>query len=94
MNAQGELIEHIENREVDFVSVVYARSYSDHIKIKGTLAEVLPMLDFNYDNGYGRQKLFGYIWYSDGSWSEREEYDGSEWWQHQTVPDKDADIDV
>ena len=43
-------------------------------------------LDFIYDSGYGGQKLFGIIWYEDGTWSERGEYDGSEWWVHRVVP--------
>lgn len=47
----------------------------------------LAALDFEYDAGYGGQELFGTIWYADGSWSDRGEYDGSEWWEHHTVPD-------
>lgn len=47
----------------------------------------LKALDCNYDNDYGRQILFGTIWYTDGSWSEREEYDGSEWWEHRKSPE-------
>ena len=47
----------------------------------------LQALDFNYDNGYGRQMLFGIIWYTDGSWSERYEYDGAEEWQHKQCPE-------
>jgi hypothetical protein len=39
-----------------------------------------------YYNGYGSQELFGIIWYVDGSWSERVEYDGSEWWGYRSCP--------
>ena len=46
----------------------------------------LESLDFEYDNGYGTQELFGDIWYEDGSWSEREEYDGSECWAYKSSP--------
>ena len=46
----------------------------------------LSDLDFEYDSGYGGQELFGTIWYVDGTWSERGEYDGSEWWQYQSCP--------
>lgn len=42
-------------------------------------------LDFFYDDGYGKL-VTGYLWFSDGTWSERREYDGSEWWEHQAVP--------
>jgi hypothetical protein len=90
-NAKAELIEHVGDREVAFVSVAFGEPPA---RIKGTLEEVLPLLDFEYDAGYGGQELFGYIWYADGSWSDRGEYDGSEWWRHQTRPERDIEIDV
>jgi hypothetical protein len=40
----------------------------------------------DYNSGYGSQKLFGIVWFTDGSWAERGEYDGSEWWEHRTLP--------
>lgn len=43
-------------------------------------------LDFEYDEGYGGQELFGTVWFNDGSWLERGEYDGSEWWAYRTTP--------
>lgn len=93
MNAQKELIDHIGDREVEFVSIAFNNNYRGaDIIIKGTLDEVLPRLDFEYDDGFGGQQLFGYIWYTDGTWSDRSEYDGSEWWQHQVRPDKDVDV--
>ena len=49
--------------------------------------EFLKSLDFNYDSGYGTQELFGRIWYRDGSWSERYEYDGSENWDYKSRPE-------
>jgi len=48
-------------------------------------------LDFEYDAGYGGQELFGTVWFKDGTWADRGEYDGSEWWQHHvcpTIPDR------
>ena len=50
------------------------------------LANFLSDLDFEYDSGYGQQELYGTIWLADGSWLSREEYDGSEWWQHNFLP--------
>ena len=47
----------------------------------------LESLDFSYDNGYGGQNLYGMVWFQDGSWLERYEYDGTEWWGHRTLPD-------
>jgi hypothetical protein len=49
--------------------------------------EFLSKLNFMYDSGYGGQELFGTIWYKDGTWSDRGEYDGSEWWQYNKCPD-------
>lgn len=43
-------------------------------------------LDFEYDNGYGSQELYGNIWFEDGAWADRREYDGSEWWEIQIAP--------
>jgi hypothetical protein len=44
-------------------------------------------LDFDYNNGYGGQNLFGDVWFTDGTWLERGEYDGSEWWEHKICPE-------
>lgn len=49
-------------------------------------SEFLNELDFLYDSGYGGQELHGIIWLEDGTWCDRGEYDGSEWWEHNTVP--------
>lgn len=48
--------------------------------------KLLNDLDFEYDDGYGGQELFGIVWFNDGSWLERGEYDGSEWWVYRTTP--------
>ena len=46
----------------------------------------LNSLDVNYNDGYGHQYLYGTIWYENGEWSTRSEYDGSEWWVRNTLP--------
>lgn len=93
INAQQELLEHIGNREVELVRIAISWGYDEEPnRIEGTLEQVLPLLNLSYDDGYGGQKLFGYIWYTNGTWSERGEYDGSEWWQHMERPDKDIEI--
>lgn len=50
------------------------------------LEEFLESLDFDYDDGYGTQELFGFVWFTDGSWLGRHEYDGSESWEHHVSP--------
>lgn len=47
----------------------------------------LDGLRFNYDDGFGSQHLFGVVWFKDGSWLERYEYDGSEGWVLKRTPD-------
>ena len=91
INAKEELMEHIADREVELVRI-RTGGYNNYHNIEGSLDQVLPQLDFEYDQGYGGQYLFGYIWYADGTWSERGEYDGSEWWEHKEKPKKDIKI--
>lgn len=86
MNAKEELLKHIGDREVKYVRVIRDNYRKTMVVLEGTLDEVLPKLDFKYDNGYGSQELEGTVWYSDGTWSERGEYDGSEWWEHRECP--------
>ena len=43
-------------------------------------------LDFQYDAGYGHQVIHGYIWYNDGTWSERYEFEGAENWVYKKTP--------
>ena len=95
INAREELLEHVKdvNKKVEFVKIKFCKFYSKPpVKIEGSLEEVLPWLDFKYNNGHGGQLLFGYIWYNDGTWSSRGEYDGSEWWQYNECPDRDIEI--
>lgn len=85
MNAKQEFLEHTKGLypvylkiEVELYGVIHY--------IEGAPSAVIDRLDFEYDEGYGIQQLYGYIWYADGSWSERAEYDGSEWWEHKVCP--------
>ena len=49
--------------------------------------EFLKKLDFEYDSGYGIQELSGTVWLAEeGTWYERGEYDGSEWWEYKECP--------
>jgi hypothetical protein len=49
----------------------------------------IASLDFEYDSGYGSQELFGTVWFTNGIWMDRHEYDGSEYWdihRYPTIP--------
>ena len=48
--------------------------------------EFLKKLDFEYDSGYGAQKLFGEILCENNIWFTRAEYDGAEWWIRHECP--------
>ena len=92
-NAKAELLEHISGKgTVVYVQVIYISSkYIDQLETRvarGTLDEMLPVLDFEYDPGYGGQAQEGTIWFADGSWSERErdDYDGRMLWVHRLRP--------
>lgn len=49
-------------------------------------AQLTHHLGFWYDSSYGGQELFGWVLFKDGTWLERDEYDGSEWWDYKTPP--------
>jgi len=95
MNAKDEFTEHIDNRAVKCALIEKVTGFctpaSSSPLREGYSSEeyasFLDSIDFPYDNGFGSQKLFGIIWYNDGTWSERGEYDGSEWWAHKTSPE-------
>ena len=98
INCKKEFLEEVEanGRDVLCAQLVYGDKYEDdditiyNLKVGHETEDTqnfLKSIDFMYDNGFGGQILFGNIWYADGSWSERAEYDGSEWWEHKTMPE-------
>lgn len=96
MNCKAEFLEHTAEHEVLCAVITHGKSYYDEEEIKTyhlpcgyipiVLEDFLQSLDFTYDDGFGGQELFGTIWYKDGTWSDRGEYDGSEWWEYQSCP--------
>jgi hypothetical protein len=97
MNAKRELLDRISPENILCASIEYSPSsffYDNDGKkftlkqnhTKEELDEFFNSIDFEYDNGYGSQYLCGFVWLKDGSWLERAEYDGSEWWEHKVCP--------
>lgn len=96
-NAKEEFLRLVEDLpKVKCAHIVYGADYWGNEQKKILLPvnytpeeydKFLSELDFNYDNGYGGQELFGYIWMVDGTWCERGEYDGSEWWEYKSSPE-------
>ena len=96
MNAKQEFLDFTKNKSVKCALIEYADMWLKEerrdctLKIGYTekeMSDFLNSLDFNYDAGYGGQELFGEIWFKDGTWGERGEYDGSEWWRYNSCPE-------
>ena len=84
-NAKEEFINHIKGRNIICAHIRYGKDQF-LLKIDYTIDDYnqfLNNIDFMYNSGYGGQEVYGYIWYANESWSERGEYDGSEWWEFQ-----------
>jgi len=95
MNAKEEFIKHVGTKQVSCAHIEKTSSYFDEDKkmyilqlgyTPEQLEQFLKSIDWNYDSGYGGQELYGNIWYKDGTWSSRGEYDGSEWWNYNKCP--------
>lgn len=98
MNALTE-IKHIENAwEVNIIAAVVAFC-GPGTPVEGCGRKTLHighspeeraafdrLMDREYDDGHGSQELYGVLWFSDGRWAKRGEYDGSEWWDVITKP--------
>lgn len=96
MNAKKEFLEFVKDKDgvlcaqledVYFASAVKGtkwslpKNYSDK-----QLKQFLREIDFEYDRGYGSEELGGIIWFKDGTYADRGEYDGSEWWEYRKTP--------
>lgn len=91
MNAKQELLYELKGRIPLAAIIVKGNEWSDdrrtiELKLGGDFEAFLSQLDFEYDNGYGGQELFGTVWVDDKVWLTRGEYDGSEWWQEHSYP--------
>lgn len=90
-NAKEELLDVLSKLKLDIkcAEIFYDIKYFN-LKIGHSYKEYnqfLEDLNFEYDNGYGEQELFGIIWFEDGSWLSRKEYDGDEYWRYNKTPD-------
>ena len=98
-NAKDELIQRIGKANIVWAKMYYCQDiFYDEEREEGHDIVLAPnhtaeeekaffdKLNFSYDNGYGMQYLHGIVMLNDNSWLERREYDGSEWWEHCSVP--------
>lgn len=95
MNAKEEYLRFVSGKAPVKCAVILVED-DDYDKIpktslpightKEALNSFLSDLNYEYDSGFGGQELFGTIWFTDGTWADRGEYDGSEWWEYQKCP--------
>ena len=95
MNAKEEFLGMVNNKVVICASISYEHCWDGETSSKHILPityteeqynAFVESLDFEYDSGYGGQELFGTVWFNDGTWANRGEYDGSEWWDYHVCP--------
>ena len=83
-NLLQETIEAMDNYgPEDIVYIGVGRNYAC------TWDEFKELADFDYDSGWGSAKINTglVIRFDDGTWLSRGEYDGSEWWEWNYVPE-------
>lgn len=94
-NVRDELIARLFDLKLSFKDIkAYSIELSDyntglpHIfeGKDGLKLEKLLLPELAYDSGFGGQYLFGWIVFKDDTWLERNEYDGSEWWEYKEMP--------
>lgn len=88
MNAKNEFLRYIfEMSQTVRCAVVNDFTLSQHASYS-EYERFLEDIDFNYDEGYGTQELFGTIWHKDGTWSTRDANEGgAERWVHHSCPE-------
>lgn len=89
INAKQELLQMLKGKPKVKCAKIYTDEREIILKIgwnKEDWENLLKQMDFGYYNGYGGQELFGLVWFEDGTWLSRGEYDGSEWWEYNKQP--------
>ncbi len=93
INAKRELLSMIYDKTIKCAAIMHEKIGTEGteylLPVNYTQAQYdafLTSLDFVYDRGFGAQELFGTVWFTDGTWLERYEYDGWEEWMRAKVP--------
>ena len=101
INLKDEILSELSRRGKLPTGIVYAEIWETYTSDKdeeryislipnygnAEYEEFLKDVDFEYDNDYGMQRVRGYIVMNDGTWFERAEYDGREWWEFKKKPE-------
>lgn len=88
LNLLTETIAQIEESDHGVGDVAWVGS--DDGRLALSWEEARPMLDVTYDAGFGGQEIASdlVVVFADGTWLERGEYNGSEWWEYRRVPQR------
>ncbi len=98
INAKIEYLEHTKGLNVIAAEITFlGHNWDDNVDKylyyeKDKYDEFMIFLDREYNNGYGGQELEATIWYDDGNWSNRGEYDGSEWYIYNKCPELPIEV--
>lgn len=97
MNAKQELLDIVNTNNLTILKIdlqCEKTDYDEYHNECGISMKPLTSLDdlnFEYNSGYGLQHLFGTVYCKDSNnnpvWLTRGEYDGSEWWNINTIPE-------
>lgn len=89
-NCKTEFLEQTKDKDI-LCSIIERDGFeANHLCIGYSLedfANFLDKINYEYDNGFGSKEVYGAIWYTDGTWSVRGEYDGLKWWEHKVCPE-------
>ena len=57
--------------------------------------DLQQLINIEYDDGYGCAEIpDNFILVGVDFWLERHEYDGSEWWEYKSMPEKPKEVEV
>lgn len=97
MNAKSELLDIVKSKNLTILKIDCVKLAPISFEEKDHIRD-LDSLDFEYYEGYGIQELYGKVYCKDSKgnpvWLTRGEYDGSEWWEINTIPEYYTDNSI
>lgn len=102
MNLKNETLQIMKEHtltpeDIDFITVDIAKErFGKEETFLVDTSEFWKLADEDYDEGFGGYEvaLSLQIVFKNGSWLERHEYDGSEWWEFKSTPQRPENIVV
>lgn len=85
INLLEETKEILENHNKTIEDIKWIGTRKHYVDIN----KFLELADAEYDSGYGGQEVAdNLLVVGNNWWLERHEYDGSEWWEYKSIPQK------